>query len=180
MTEVKIELPWVGVVAVTAFRSPLPRCCLPSAWVLVWTHAIHIEDLSHNDHQLVAKMLVSLAAREKPSNIRSLKTKDNWLKDWKLIDPEATTETPSGICFKNRQGCLVAEGGWHLRRLPDGHPTKLGECSTRPGYLQIALRHSAKHRLGIASEVHVSTLQLVGVDSLQFWNGTDVKSLKYQ
>ncbi len=84
------------------------------------------------------------------------------------------------LFLKNRQGCLVAEGGWHLRRLPDGHPTKLGECSTRPGYLQIALRHSAKHRLRIASEVHVSTLQLVGVDSLQFWNGTDVKSLKYQ
>lgn len=35
-------------------------------------HPIH-EDLSHNDHQIVAKMLVSLAAREKPSNLRSLK-----------------------------------------------------------------------------------------------------------
>lgn len=83
---------------------------LQSAWVLVWSHpicTIH-EDLSHNDHQIVAKMLVSLAAREKPSNLRSLK-------DWKFLNwsmlKNSFHRNTSGIRFTARDASWQKEDG---------------------------------------------------------------------
>ena len=149
---------WSGC-SFSAFRSLLPRdagCWLQSAWVLVWSHPI-IQSM-----RISVTMIIRLSRRcwSHLQQGRSQATSGHWkTENWSMLKP--FTETQKHENSFHRQGCLVAEGGWHLRRLPDGHPTKLGECSARPGYLQMPLRHSAKHRLGIASEVHVSNLQSV-------------------
>ena len=38
------------------------------------------------------------------------------------------------------KGCCVAEGRWHLRRIPHGHPPKLGDDDTHQWRLQVPLR----------------------------------------
>ena len=48
------------------------------------------------------------------------------------------------LCFFEKtlqsEGCGVAEGRWHLRRFPHGHPPKLGDGDTHQWRLQVPLR----------------------------------------
>jgi len=65
-------------------------------------------DLSHNDHQIVAKMLVSLAAREKPSNLRdaSWQKEDGTLDDFAMGIPRSwENAAPDQGIFRCRYVC---------------------------------------------------------------------------
>lgn len=65
-------------------------------------------DLSFNDHRIVAKMLVSLAAREKPSNLRDpvWQKIDGTLDEFAMGIPRSwETQTPTSGIFKCRYVC---------------------------------------------------------------------------